>query len=1100
MKLIFKLPPVLAIDERWGDNSIQQLAEPCHPLEATLANYTNPPLKGKVLIPTDGGGRQILVIEKPSAVPDHPGEIILAKLNRLDGDNPAADLSEERWLRHPKLAEISKERVDYKKHLESVLDSWAGAFSYVEEDLQAKTKGLRAPQAGAVYAVHAHWLSGSTEAATIVMPTGTGKTETMLSVLISKPCRKLLVVVPTDALRTQIGKKFLTLGILKDHDCHVLLSKALYPVVGILRQKPKSAEEVDAFFEKCNVVVTTSQIVGQCEEEVQERIASHCPFLFIDEAHHIAAPTWSAFKKKFSSGKTLQFTATPFREDDKPVEGKMIFKYPLKKAQEEGYFKPIRFQPIVEFDLARADEMIAAKAVEQLCEDEKYGHILMARVGSIERAAKVFSIYERYKEFNPVQIHTGIKSKKERDRIRRKILNGESKIVVCVDMLGEGFDLPELKIAAFHDIRKGLAVTLQLAGRFTRSRPDLGEATFIANIADVNVREELRKLYRRDTDWNFLLPQLSEEIIEEQACLREFAEGFSNFPDDIPLVNIRPAMSTVIYRTKCEEWAPESFRRGIPGIASFERVHYDINQQNDTLLVVTARKIPIDWADIKEIFNWDWELYILYWDRDQNLLFIHNSSNGGEFKSLARAVAGDVELVEEQVVFRCFSGVNRLKLQNVGLTEQFGRLVRYTGRMGSDVEPGLTEVQKRNARKTVLFGTGFEHGKKVSIGASRKGRIWSFATTNVELLTRWCKSVGKKVLDETIDPDEVLKGTLESEIVSERPPKMPIGADWPEVIYKDTETAFSFVLEDGTELQLLHSDLTLKDPTEDGELKLEISSRGASIEITLTLFEEDKIKDCRFSVIGGRKVQVRHRSSLTPLEDFFYEYPPVIWFVDGSSLEGNKLTSLRAKYPPYDRQKIQPWDWTGVNLRRESQGITKKANSIQFKVIAELKKGNYDVIFDDDDKGEAADVVAVHVEEKTGGGRTIDVEFYHCKFSKSAPGERIKDLYEVCGQAQKSIHWMESHDKQVELFTHLLRREPRRRGGRDFSRFEKGDRDELIKIREISRVCPIRLKIFIVQPGLSKGNASVDQLELLSVTENHLMETYNLPFVVIASP
>jgi hypothetical protein len=36
--------------------------------------------------------------------------------------------------------------------------------------------------------------------------------------------------------------------------------------------------------------------------------------------------------------------------------------------------------------------------------------------------------------------------------------------VVCVDMLGEGFDLPELKIAAFHDIRKSLAVTCNLKG------------------------------------------------------------------------------------------------------------------------------------------------------------------------------------------------------------------------------------------------------------------------------------------------------------------------------------------------------------------------------------------------------------------------------------------------------------------------------------------------------------------------------------------------------------------------------------------------------------------------------------------------------------
>src|SRR5258708_25487446 len=48
--------------------------------------------------------------------------------------------------------------------------------------------------------------------------------------------------------------------------------------------------------------------------------------------------------------------------------------------------------------------------------------------------------------------------RQESDAIRRKIVSGESRIVVCVDMLDGGFDLPELKIAAFHDIRKTLAV------------------------------------------------------------------------------------------------------------------------------------------------------------------------------------------------------------------------------------------------------------------------------------------------------------------------------------------------------------------------------------------------------------------------------------------------------------------------------------------------------------------------------------------------------------------------------------------------------------------------------------------------------------------
>ena len=150
----------------------------------------------------------------------------------------------------------------------------------------------------------------------------------------------------------------------------------------------------------------------------------------------------------------------------------------------------------------------------------------MARVSDVSRAKEIYPLYSQYTEFNPVELHTGIKSLKQRSAIRRQIINKESRIVICVDMLGEGFDLPELKIAAFHDIRKTLAVTLQLAGRFTRSRQDLGEATFIANIADVHVQDELRKLYARDPDWNILLPELSDKMIGEQLLLQKFLEDF----------------------------------------------------------------------------------------------------------------------------------------------------------------------------------------------------------------------------------------------------------------------------------------------------------------------------------------------------------------------------------------------------------------------------------------------------------------------------------------------------------------------------------------------------------------------------------------------
>jgi superfamily II DNA or RNA helicase len=550
--LIVTFPSVLALDEERSGNRIRQIAERTPRAEGTLAPYTRDRIRGHLF---QSDGEETLVIPKRGVrLPESLVRVVEASVP-TGGDT--ADLRRGVWLRHP--AQNGAGRFfEHAREVEQVLASWAGAFSYLEEDGARGVKGLRNPQIGAVHAIHAHW-SVSAEPATVVMPTGTGKTETMLSVLVSALCRKLIVVVPTDALRTQLADKFLTLGVLKEPGCRVLGTEVKCPIVGVLQHIPRSIAEVDEVFCRCQVIVTTSTIAGQCSGDVRDRMAHHCTHLFIDEAHHAEAPTWSVFKEGFRARKILQFTATPFREDGRPLDGEIVFKYPLKKAQQEGYFKPIRFRPVVEFNPKRSDERIAAQAIAELKADFDKGHILMARTENVARAKEVFKLYARHPEFKPVELHTGIKSARQREAARRQILSGESRIVVCVDMLGEGFDLPELKIAAFHDIRKTLAVTLQLAGRFTRSRPDLGDATFIANTADVQVQDELRRLYTRDPDWNVLLPELSDRMIGEQLSLQEFLRGFTEFTKEIPLKTVRPAMSTVVYRTRCSAWTPENF-------------------------------------------------------------------------------------------------------------------------------------------------------------------------------------------------------------------------------------------------------------------------------------------------------------------------------------------------------------------------------------------------------------------------------------------------------------------------------------------------------------------------------------------------------------
>ena len=579
------------------------MAAPSRTVEGTLSTFTRERLRGWLFHKSEATEGVLIVPPKTmrDRVPVTYGKVIRAEIPEVGAQE--IDLRAATWLRHPQLG-IGAARKE-------VLDSWRGAFRYIEGDQERGVSGLRPPQIGAVHAVHSHW-SVSEAPATIVMPTGTGKTETMLAVLVSAGCSRVLVVVPTDALRTQIAEKFLTLGVLKLQDASILTDAALYPTVCVLKHIPKTVADVTALFDRTHVIVTTSSIAGRCEPEVQEAIAAQCSHLFIDEAHHAEAPTWKAFKERFGGRRVLQFTATPFREDGKPLDGRLIYVYPLRKAQAEGYFKPIQFVKVIEFDPNRADEAIAAAAVKQLRADLDKGHILMARVEKVGRAEKVFKIYKQYPEFNPVQLHTGVPAK-AREQVRRKVVNKEARIIVCVDMLGEGFDLPELKIAAFHDIRKTLAVTLQLAGRFARSRQDLGDATFIANTADVTVRDELRKLYTREPDWNVLLPELSDTMIGEQQSMQEFLQGFTDFVDEIPLGTVRPALSTVVYKAQHIDWAPDEVRRGIPNVGSCEQVHIAANEAEHTIVVVTARRMKLPWTEVESLFGWEWELYLVLW-------------------------------------------------------------------------------------------------------------------------------------------------------------------------------------------------------------------------------------------------------------------------------------------------------------------------------------------------------------------------------------------------------------------------------------------------------------------------------------------------------
>ena len=95
---------------------------------------------------------------------------------------------------HMKIKIGDKNYIEYNgngnKKIDTIFQSWEKHdFKYPKE--LGEKAGFRSPQLGAIYAIKSHW-TVSNSAATIVMPTGTGKTEVMIATVVSEKCKKNL--------------------------------------------------------------------------------------------------------------------------------------------------------------------------------------------------------------------------------------------------------------------------------------------------------------------------------------------------------------------------------------------------------------------------------------------------------------------------------------------------------------------------------------------------------------------------------------------------------------------------------------------------------------------------------------------------------------------------------------------------------------------------------------------------------------------------------------------------------------------------------------------------------------------------------------------
>jgi len=1007
------------------------------------------------------------------------------------------------WLDHVMLRE--KQGLHEQKGMKTISkkagSTWKSSFQFNSEELDKDgvlipgKEGLRPPQLGALFAIGAHW-SIHNNPATIIIPTGVGKTESMLSTLAAYNCAPLLVATPTVPLRDQTANKFFRFGLLRK--LKLLKESDENPIVGIVEGRPKTIDDL-RIFEECNVIVgTMSSLSGGTAAGFVNEIAKRCDTLILDEAHHVTAFTWMKLRNSFNKNRVLQFTATPFRRDEALVDGSIIYSYPLKSAQADGYFKPITFHPVHELTTSNADIEIATQAVTQLKKDlDSYNHLVMARCNEISRAEEVLKIYEKIApEYNPVLVNSEVEENS--DELIDGIRTGKSKIVICVNMLGEGFDLPELKIAAIHDSHKSLAVLLQFVGRFTRSTgKNLGNATAIANIANLNVSEALEKLYSEDSDWNYVLSELSSNAAKEHAELIDFLNSSKPLmgeetENEISISQhlLRPALSTLFFRAI--SFKPKKFFEELP--SSFRVVKVWNNEESNTLFFVTKSAVKVKWSQSKELIETGWDLFVLHFNAKQKLLYLGSTDKSTSFVKMVRSVGG-ISQIEGEQIFRCLGNIGRLVFQNIGVTKHGRRNLSYAMYTGSDVRQALSLSEKSGSRKSNLKGSGWDRGKQVNIGCSYKGRVWALDKGTVPNFIKWCEYQGDKLIDDTIDTKKIIDNVLIPDEVFELPKQNVLGIEWPIELFRYQEERLSFKKTNNDELEFFMFDLEIVQVDHgNNEIKFAI------VDVKGNIWNEYILKiggTSGFSVksINKNDLTISFGRTSENLSTFFSNYPPLIRYVDLSELDGNLI--LKPQNPEeleLDKNLIEVWSWKNVDIKKESiwkDGVERK-DSVQWKVAQKFIGADFDIVFDDDGSGEAADLVCFKEEKNH-----IRLVLIHCKYSDSEKsGVRIKDVVEVASQAVRSTKWP---GRFRELCSHLLNRNEKRKSADRPTFLMKGKLSDITKMSRIARFKEIRTEIVIVQPGVRKSKLSPDQSQVLASASVYIKETVNIDLDIICS-
>src|SRR5260370_12788738 len=395
----------------------------------------------------------------------------------------------------------------------------------------ARPAGFRLAQIAAIHAVSAHFFN-SKQPAIVTMPTGSGKTTVLMALAFVLRAERVLILTPSRLVREQIAENFGALVDLKKIEALPLdlISPKVFATDGTI-----GSDEAWEDLRQYDVVVATVPSVSPRDGVIPAPPADLFDLLLVDEAHHSPAKTWSRLLDLLQSAKQVLCTATPFPLDAKEIKGKFLFTYDLRRAYQDHVFGDITFQPVERGTAPSVDIAIARDTEAKFRADRTAAlrHLVMVRTDSVARAKELKALYDGNTRLRLAFV-SGAHSLGFVKRVIAKLRADELDGIVCVNMFGEGFNLPILKIAAIHSPNKSLAITLQFIGRFARTgQADIGGATFLAE--PTSSIQEIDELYEAGAGFPDIFQKIPSGAVREKMHTPEglYCLSIAETPHDI---------------------------------------------------------------------------------------------------------------------------------------------------------------------------------------------------------------------------------------------------------------------------------------------------------------------------------------------------------------------------------------------------------------------------------------------------------------------------------------------------------------------------------------------------------------------------------------